>query len=123
MIVQRLLACRARDTIFGLYMVWPALEREFDRDNCIASYTNAANALLCPAGLAWKLAWQRDRSIPFYGPDNFHPSFHGSFLAAMVIYTAIKGKKNLDFITKPEGVSDAQFEIMKRAAIEAVNAP
>jgi hypothetical protein len=115
--------CRAHDTMFGLYMVWPALARDFDRDNSIASYTNAADAaggLLCPAGLAWKLAWQTDRSIPFYGPDNFHPSFQGSFMAAMVIYAAIKNKKDLDFVSKPAGIPDAHFSIMKRAAIDAL---
>ncbi|HZY78626.1 MAG TPA: hypothetical protein VFE50_03830 [Cyclobacteriaceae bacterium] len=115
--------CRAHDTVFGLYMVWPALERDFDRDNSIASYTNAADAagaLLCPAGLAWKLAWRSDRSIPFYGPDNFHPSYHGSFMAAMVIYAAIKNKKDLDFIKKPESISEAHFSIMKNAAINAL---
>jgi hypothetical protein len=120
--------CRARKTTFGLYMVWPSLARDFDRDNSIASYTNAAsasNALLCPAGLAWKLAWKKDKTIPFYGPDNFHPGIHGSVLAAMVIYAAIKEKKDLDFMDKSKAswggsVSAKEFEIMKGAAMEAV---
>jgi len=123
--------CRAHNTVFGLYMVWPALERDFDRDNCIASYTNAANAsnaLLCPAGRAWKLSWEKNKTISFYGPDAFHPSIHGSVLAAMTIYAAIKGKKDLDFIHKSDlswgaEISNEHFEIMKSAAIESLNVP
>jgi hypothetical protein len=120
--------CLRHNTRFGLYMVWPALSRDFDRDNCIASYTNAArasSALLCPAGLAWKLAWQKEKNIPFYGPDNFHPGIHGSVLAAMVIYAAVKEKKDFNFIDKSRttwggSISDKEFEIMKYAAIEAM---
>jgi hypothetical protein len=120
--------CRAFKTTLSLYMVWPSLARDFDRDNCIASYTNAAkasNAQLSPAGLAWKLAWQQDPELPLYGPDNFHPSIHGSVLAAMVIYASINEKDDLEFIDKSkaswgENISDEQFTVMKNAAINAV---
>ena len=120
--------CHAHNTKFGLYMVWPSLDREFDRDNSIASYTNAAeeaDALLCPAGLAWKRAWTKDPSLPLYGPDNFHPSFHGSVLAAIVIYASIREKKNLDFIELSKStwtgkITEAQLVIMKTSTIEAI---
>jgi hypothetical protein len=118
--------CKQVNTAFGLYMVWPSGDRSFDRDNSIASYTKAAkasNALLCPAGLAWKLAWKKDKDLPLYGPDNFHPSIHGSVLAAMVIYAAVNKKKNLDFLRKSKwpGISDAELEVMKAAAIASIN--
>lgn len=116
--------CESSNTTFALYMVWPSLARDFDRENCIASYTNAAkasNALLCPAGLAWKLAWQKDPQLPLYGPDNFHPSIQGSLLAAMVIYASIQKKKDLEFITRWKDISDDELNIMKEAAIKAKN--
>ncbi len=118
--------CKARNTTFGLYMVWPSKQRSFDLDNSILSYTNAAkasNALLCPAGLAWKLAWEKDAKLPLYGPDQFHPGIHGSVLAAMTIYVAVKQKKDLDFIKKSEWktISQGQLDIMKDAALRSVN--
>lgn len=118
--------CRAASTTFALYMVWPSLARDFDRENCIASYTNAArssNALLCPAGLAWKLAWQKDPALPLYGPDNFHPGIHGSFLAAMVIYASIRQKNNLDFVVRPATIPEEHFMIMKEAALASLTNP
>lgn len=120
--------CKLRGARFALYMVWPSLDRDFDRDNCILSYTNAAKAtdgLLCPAGLAWKLAWQKDPDLPLYGPDNFHPSIHGSVLAAMVVYASITNKTNVDFIDKSRAswnneITNEQLAIMKEAAKIAI---
>jgi hypothetical protein len=119
--------CRDHKTTFALYMVWPSLARDFDRDNSIASYTEAAkasDALLCPAGLAWKLAWKQDPELPLYGPDNFHPSIHGSVLAAMVIYASLKQKSDFDFIDREKAswskdISSEQLSIMKSSALQA----
>ena len=55
----------------------------------IASYRNAAKAAgadLFPAGDAWRRAWACDRSLALYGPDGFHPSRLGTYLAALVVY-------------------------------------
>jgi len=115
--------CSENKAKLALYMVWPELSREYAYDDVIASYSNAAkasNAILCPAGLAWKKSLS---TLPLYGPDEFHPSIHGSVLAAMVIYASIREKKDLDFLTKsrwPE-ISDKQLEIMKTAAIGSLN--
>ncbi len=120
--------CSRFGTKFALYMVWPALQRDFDRDNCIASYTNAANAsgaLLCPAGLAWKKAWAIKADLPLYGDDRFHPGVHGSVLAAMVIYASLQNKKDLDFIDLKNAsfgptISSNEMEVMKQAAIQSI---
>lgn len=118
--------CSSHRIRFGLYGVWPSQARSFDRDACIDSYASAAeasNALLCPAGLAWKLAWEKDPKLPLYGPDQFHAGIHGSVLAAMTIYAAIQGKKDLDFIKKSKwpSISKAQLDVMKSAAIRSLN--
>jgi hypothetical protein len=79
----------------ALYMVWPSLARSADFPGVHTSYFNAAqavNGLFLPAGDAWQRAWARDPSIPLYGPDGFHPSAYGTFLAALVIYEKLSGK-------------------------------
>jgi len=76
----------------ALYMVWPAESRSQDFPGVFAAYSNAAEAvdgIFLPAGQAWRAAWERDASPPLYGGDGFHPSLLGSWLAALVIYSAL----------------------------------
>jgi hypothetical protein len=85
----------------ALYMVWPALERFFDFDGVSNSYATAAEltgGLLFPAGEAWRAAWRRDPDLALYGPDDFHPSAMGSYLAALVMFEQLA---NLDPSTLP----------------------
>jgi hypothetical protein len=44
-----------------------------------------------PAGEAWRAAWAEDPALPLYGPDGFHPSPLGTYLAALVVYEGITG--------------------------------
>ena len=116
-------------TKLALYMVWPSSSRSFDLDNVIYSYTQAAlktESLLCPAGLAWKYAWQEDAGLPLYGPDGFHPSLTGSVLAALTIYGALRNKKDFKFIQYSQSswkseISEAKFETLKQAALKALD--
>ena len=78
----------------ALYMVWPSLARKQDFDGVSRSYTNAASdvgGLLLPVGDAWRAAWVRDASLALYGPDNFHPSAMGTYLAALVMVQKLFG--------------------------------
>ena len=80
----------------GVYMVWPAQSRFFDFDGVSDSYQTAAenvDGMLFPAGEAWREAWKVDSSINLYGPDRFHPSAMGTYLAALVMYEQLS---NLD---------------------------
>ena len=73
----------------AIYMVWPSRARSGDFDEVRRSYTLAAadvRGLLLPAGDAWRAAWQEDPSLALYGPDGFHPSPLGTYLAAIVMY-------------------------------------
>lgn len=120
--------CRSRNTKFGLYMVWPEMARDAYRDDCIASYTNAAKesgALLFPAGVAWKYVLEKDPKFPLYGPDQFHPGIHGSVLAAMVIYAKLNNKTDLDFLkgSRWKEISDDQLDVMKSAALRSLTFP
>ena len=110
---------------FALYMVWPWLSRSFDLDNVIYSYTEAAkvtNAVLCPAGLAWKNAWKEDKSLRLYSRDDFHPNMKGSVLTALTIYTSLFNKTNLDFIELDKTswrkeMTEREFDLLKRSAL------
>ena len=46
-------------------------------------------AALIPAGDAWRAAWGADSGLQLYGPDGFHPSPIGTYLAALVAYEQI----------------------------------
>lgn len=78
----------------GLYMVWPESYRPQAFPDVSESYRLAAQdvgGILLPAGDAWTAAWQRQPSLPLYGPDGFHPSSAGSYLAALTIYGGLTG--------------------------------
>jgi hypothetical protein len=58
----------------------------------ISSYRRAAEAAgaeLLPAGLAWREAWRRRPKLALYGPDGFHPSRLGTYVAAVVVYSEL----------------------------------
>jgi hypothetical protein len=73
----------------ALYMVWPSRNRRQDFAGVSQSYRAAAqavNGLVLPAGDAWRLVLQRHRALALYSDDGLHPTFAGSYLAALVIY-------------------------------------
>lgn len=78
----------------ALYMVWPAEERSFDFAGVSDSYRTAAEqvgGVLYPVGEAWRAAWAGDPSLELYGPDRFHPSPVGTYLAAVVMFEQLSG--------------------------------
>lgn len=112
----------------GLYMVWPAAARSFDFDGVLDSYRTAAelvDGLFFPAGEAWRIAWEVDPELQLYGTDGFHPSVHGTYLAALVMYEQIAGLDARDLpasITSSSGTFSVDPEIaagLQEAAHEA----
>jgi hypothetical protein len=78
----------------ALFMVWPASGRINDLPGVIESYRTAAedvDAVLLPAGDAWRRMWERDRTARLYGADGFHPSGLGTYLSALVMYCQFTG--------------------------------
>ncbi len=76
----------------ALYSVWPTLARQQDFPRAIESNALAAsdvNGVLLPVASAWLAAWQRDADVELYGPDGFHPTITGTYLAAVVMYAKI----------------------------------
>jgi hypothetical protein len=84
----------------ALYEVWPdstwsANRFVSDFDRVRDTYALAArdvNGIFLPAGEAWRTAWANRPQFQFYGPDAFHPSAAGSYLAALTIVGGISGK-------------------------------
>lgn len=107
----------------ALYMVWPSRARFGDFPRVSESYAAAAGdvkALLLPAGDAWRAAWAIDSGLGLYGPDGFHPSPTGTYLAALVIYEQI-------FASPPPAagapaVAPHVLDILRRSAHDTVTA-
>ena len=107
----------------ALYMVWPSQARRGDFAGVSQSYAAAAkavNGLLLPAGDAWRAAWAIDPKLALYGPDGFHPSPMGSYLAALMIHARLFNE------TPPAqpvlGNAVAQAAVLQRA-VQTVFAP
>jgi hypothetical protein len=110
----------------ALLMVWglPGQRQE----DVSASYRAAAQATessLIPAGDAWQIATGRDRALRMTGPDGFHPSPLGTWLAALTTHCALNGvlppappldveRQRADF-----ALSEAQSRILRDAACAA----
>jgi len=85
---------RAAGARTALFSVWADSNGPSTFDEIEESYALAAadvNALYFPVNEAWSLAFQRNRALPLYSVDGFHPSQEGSYLAALVIASAITG--------------------------------
>lgn len=90
-LAERIRAVGARP---ALYSVWPPRSQANGFDLVRDSYAEAADAvdgILMPAGEAWRAAWEVDPDLPFYAPDDFHPSVLGSVVAAYVIWQRLTG--------------------------------
>jgi hypothetical protein len=115
----------------ALLTVWPEGYRVNALGDVITSYANAAKAAraeLYPAGVAWQSAWSRAPSLPLYGPDGFHPSPLGTYLAAIVVYAGLTGHEPpaVAFSIDRPGfrltVSAARARLLRRAAVDALAA-
>lgn len=120
---------RTAGAVPALYMVWPSQSRYGDFDGVLAAYEGAAEAvdgLFLPAGQAWRNAWARDASLPLYGPDAFHPSTLGTWLAALVIFAGVyeASPDDVPNTLQGEGVSisvpPATAAILRTAALEVL---
>lgn len=120
---------REHGTRPALFTVWPERYRVNALSDVIVSYANAARAAraeLYPAGLAWQLAWSRARTLPLYGPDGFHPSPLGTYLAALVVTAGLTGKPPppaAAFSINRPGfklkVTTARARLLRKAAVDA----
>jgi hypothetical protein len=110
----------------GLYTVWPERARFSVFADVIESYRLAAadaRGVELPAGAAWLEAWAREPELELYGSDDFHPTFEGSYLAALVIYGGLTGRSPIGLPARfalPNGavraISPATALLLQQAA-------
>jgi hypothetical protein len=122
---------RAHGTRPALLTVWPESYRSDALPDVIASYANAAEAAdaeLYAAGVAWQSAWKRNPALHLYGPDGFHPSPLGTYLAALVVVSGLTGQPPpaVPFAVHRPGfeltVSAARAALLRSAASDALAA-
>ena len=102
----------------ALFMVWPSKDRFRFFEDVRRSYELAADTvggLFLPAGEAWLTVWQDSAELDLYGPDDFHPSEMGSFLAALVMFEKLSGKNALDLPS--EAIAEALNTTATTAAL------
>ncbi|HEX4913988.1 MAG TPA: SGNH/GDSL hydrolase family protein [Vicinamibacterales bacterium] len=107
----------------AFYMVWPSRARRGDFAGVSQSYRAAAKdvkAQLMPVGDAWRAAWAVDADLQLYGPDGFHPSPIGSYLAALVIYEQVFAAPPP--LTPVPSAAQPFAEVLRRVARETVAA-
>ena len=117
-------AIRAAGGRPAFFTVWPESWRSSAFDAVIYSYRAAARdngALLLPAGSPGRTSCARIRGIKLYGPDGFHPSRLGTYLAAVTIAAGITGKPAVGMARL--GVPARIAAILQRAAAAALRAP
>jgi hypothetical protein len=109
----------------ALLMVWPESSRFGFFDDVRDSYRTAAedvDGLFLPAGEAWRSAWAADPELLLYGPDGYHPSELGTYLAALVIYESVTGEdaRSLPDEARVAGrklsVAASRVQLLQRAA-------
>jgi len=106
------------------FMVWPSLQYYRTFAGVIKNHRDAAEsneAIVIPLGELWQ-QYRASANMPnLYGPDGFHPSSAGSFLAALSIYKTLFPEADLHQISFRKfrsKLNEASFE----AFIELVEA-
>jgi hypothetical protein len=104
----------------ALYTVWPERARFSVFADVIESYRLAAadvRGIELPAGAAWLEAWDRAPELELYGPDDFHPTLEGSYLAALVIYGGLSAHSPIGLPARFALPSGAVREISPATAL------
>jgi hypothetical protein len=112
----------------ALLMTWPVAGEPELFDAARGSFEEAAGAVggvFIPVGEAWRIALAADSGIGLYGPDGFHPSATGTWLAAMVIVERLSGRdvRTLPAVTSAipgiHPLAAGRVRLLQRAAHEA----
>ena len=113
---------RARGARVMLFGVWPSRDRLAFQEDVTESYRLAAKDVdgeMVPVGEAWRLAWQRDPQLPLYGPDQFHPSPLGSYVAAVMFFERLTGRPAPEDVPREVPAPPAIAKILRDATARA----
>lgn len=109
---------RAHGTRPALLTVWPEGYRRSAIRDVVASYRRAAAAAradLLPAGAAWQIAWRCSSRFGLYGPDDFHPSLLGTYVAALDVYGRLF-RAPISTTPRPTGVAASAARLARWSA-------
>ena len=76
--------------------------------------------IVAPVGDAWELNYNNPKALRLHAGDNSHPAFHGSYLAALVLYGAIYHPPNLN-VSCPGGLSHPDALYLQTIATQATH--
>jgi hypothetical protein len=114
-----------------IYSPWTPRNRLDFMDAVLESHRLAADdvkGMLVAVGEGWRAAWRADPSLALYGPDDFHPSPAGSYLAALMFVEKLSGRspvglphpsESRDKVLRDVRLDAAQLRIVQTAAAEA----
>jgi hypothetical protein len=71
---------------------------------------------VAPVGLAWQRAAAARPALDMYGPDREHPSIHGMYLEACVVFATVYGRDPAGINYAPAGVSAEEAAFLQRVA-------
>jgi hypothetical protein len=108
----------------AFYSVWPESARSSVFADVTESYRLAAasvDGVFLPAGEAWRAAWRRSPLLALYGPDGFHPTPRGTYLAALVIAAQLLERSPVGLASDVggSGVPEVRLSGDERALFEA----
>jgi hypothetical protein len=83
--------------------------------NRINEAGRALKVKVAPAGLAFARSLEQKPDLTLYTTDG-HPTIHGSYLAACVLYKVITGKSPVQSIYSPPGISDKDRNFLQQIA-------
>lgn len=110
----------------ALLMPWPRADEPELSPAVHGSFALAARAvdgIFIPAGDAWRRALDADPAAGVYGPDGYHPSPRGTWLAALVTYERLSGRDARTIVPPASlGLSPVEARRLGAAAHEAVRA-
>ena len=84
----------------------------------IDSYAAAgaeADAPVLPAGSAWREVWRRKGVLQLHARDGLHPSRMGTYLAALVVYSGLRGVSPL-LLPRSVVVAKSRFTVSRTNA-------
>lgn len=101
-----------------LYSTWPRKatpEKLATISSVYEQLAQQANAKVVPVGKNWAVAFEMNKNIELYHPDGSHPSYLGSFLAALSFVKKITGKlpENLATVYNYYDKDGETFRIMQ----------
>jgi hypothetical protein len=79
------------------------------------------NVDVAPVGLAWQLAGTQRPDLDMYAADREHPSVHGMYLAACVVYATIYDKNPSGLKYAMSGMTPDQVAFLQRLAWQTIS--